>query len=91
MGDVTNLNLRPVPSRHVRDSPARLFANSLLGRAEQMEQAVHDGAVEHRLRLRIISGHDIAHSSQSSLHHRRSRVPFYKEDTKQSFQHFIPS
>lgn len=69
------LNLLPVSSRNVRNSPAGFLANRLFGRAEQVEQAVHDGAVQDYLRLHVITGHDVTYSTQGSLHDTRRRVP----------------
>ena len=65
----------PVSGCNVGNGPAGLLADRFFGRAEQVQQAVHDRAVENYLRLHVIAGHDVTYSTQGSLHDTRRRVP----------------
>jgi len=66
---ITNyLNLLPISSGNIRNSPASLLPYRLLSRVQQWQQTLQRLAIKNRLRLRVIASHNIPNRSQRSLH-----------------------
>lgn len=58
------LDLLLVSGGDVGDGPARLLADALLGRAQQVEQPRQRIEVDDHLRLKVIAGHDVPDGAQ---------------------------
>lgn len=69
------LYLRGVPGGDVGERPAGLLAQRLGAGAQQRVQVGQRVAVQHGLRLRVVTRHDVAHGAQGRRHHCRFVVP----------------